>query len=280
MSDIVHCFELAGESIPSQLDTAPPLCKHHYHMVYNAHKPTQTHCPTCGTGVQLNSRPCPDPTTIRLYLADDMREHWVKTTGYVFHAISKYWLEKASRHLQSGMVLYIAGALDTEKSDTAWFVSVDQPKSQPTLDYKSNAEKTDTRIWLHVHKSTQQRFYIMSPDTDVYHIALPLHFGNKEILNVTGSTQNRILSVSNLKSNLASDPDLSGISPTLLPQVVQTLYTVTGRDYTSFFSGIGKITHMKSFFQHAEFISGTNGIGSLADISLEADNFEMGFLSF
>ena len=204
----------------------------------------------------------------------------MKTTGYVFHAISKYWLEKASRHLQSGMVLYIAGALDTEKSDTAWFVSVDQPKSQPTLDYKSNAEETDTRIWLHVHKSTQQRFYIMSPDTDVYHIALPLHFGNKEILNVTGSTQNRILSVSNLKSNLASDPDLSGISPTLLPQVVQTLYTVTGCDYTSFFSGIGKITHMKSFFQHVEFISGTSGIGSLADISLEADNFEMGFLSF
>ena len=151
--------------------------------------------------------------------------------------LSKYWLEKASRHLQSGMVLYIAGALDTEKSDTAWFVSVDQPKPQPTLDYKSNAEETDTRIWLHVHKSTQQRFYIMSPDTDVYHIALPLHFGNKEILieiNVTGSTQKRILSVSNLKSNLASDPDLSGISPTLLPQVVQTLYTVTGCDYTSF----------------------------------------------
>ena len=70
MSDIVHCLELAGESIPSQLDTAPPLCKHHYHMVYNAHKPTQTHCPTCGTGLQINSRPCPDPTTIRLYLAE------------------------------------------------------------------------------------------------------------------------------------------------------------------------------------------------------------------
>ena len=39
MSDIVLCLELAGESVPSQLDTAPSLCKHHYHMVYNAHKP-------------------------------------------------------------------------------------------------------------------------------------------------------------------------------------------------------------------------------------------------
>jgi hypothetical protein len=39
-------------------------------MVYNAHKPTQAHCPTCGTGLQINSRPCPDPTTIRLYLAE------------------------------------------------------------------------------------------------------------------------------------------------------------------------------------------------------------------
>ena len=89
--------------------------------------------------------------------------------------------------------------LEAEKCATAWFVSVDQPKPQPALEYKSNAEETDTRIWLHVHQSTQQRLYVMSPDTDVYHIGLPLHFGNKEILieiNVTGSNQKRILNLS------------------------------------------------------------------------------------
>ena len=97
------------------------------------------------------------------------------------------------------MVLYVAGALEAEKCATAWFVSVDQPKPQPALEYKSNAEETDTRLWLHVHQSPQQRLYVMSPDTDVYHIGLPQDFGNKEILieiNVTGSNQKRILNLS------------------------------------------------------------------------------------
>ena len=96
MSDIVLCLELAGESVPSQLDTAPSLCKHHYHMVYNAHKPTQTHCPTCGTGLQRNSLSCPDPTSIRLYLAE--KTGYEGTLGkndrvqYVFRATSPIYI--------------------------------------------------------------------------------------------------------------------------------------------------------------------------------------------
>ena len=40
-------LEAAGENtIP---DTVPPLCKYHYHVVYNTYKPTQMYCPTCGT---------------------------------------------------------------------------------------------------------------------------------------------------------------------------------------------------------------------------------------
>ena len=69
-SDIVQCLTIAGENIPSKLDIAPPLCKHHYHVVYNVHKPTQTHCPACSTGLQKGSRPCPDAASITMYLAD------------------------------------------------------------------------------------------------------------------------------------------------------------------------------------------------------------------
>jgi hypothetical protein len=98
------------------------------------------------------------------------------------------------------------------------------------------------------YQSTQKRFYIVSPDTDVYHIGLPLHLGDKDEINITGSNHKRILSLSNLKYNLISDPDLSSVSPSLLPKIMQTLYAATGCDYTSFFSGLGKTTLMKCFF--------------------------------
>ena len=183
--------------------------------------------------------------------------------------LSKYWLERASQYLQSGMVLYTAGAgpLEAERRDTAWCVTA---KPRPAPAFQSNAEETDTRVWLHVNQSTLQRFDIFSPDTDVYHIGLPLDHGEKEILieiNTTSSNQKRILSLSNLKNYLIGDPDLSSILPMELPQVMQTLYVVTGCDYTSFFSGLGKITLMKCFFQHAEFItSGTDYPGRFSDI--------------
>ena len=110
------------------------------------------------------------------------------------------------------------------------------------------------------------------------------HHEGKNILleiNTVGSQQKRILSLSNLKQDLMNDPDLCSLPGELLPQIFQTLYIVTGCDYTSFFSGIGKSTFMKYFFQFAEFItSGTAVPGTLADCSLQSDAFKTGFLAF
>lgn len=78
---------------------------------------------------------------------------------------------------------------------------------------------------------------------------------------------------------LKNDPDLSAISQTLIPQVIQTLFVATGCDYVSFFSGIGKASFMRYFYQYAEFISsGTDATpGTLADTGLEHNK---GFLAF
>ena len=38
----------------------------------------------------------------------------------------------------------------------------------------SDAEESDTRVWLHVVHSAGTRKLLFSPDTDVYHIGLPL----------------------------------------------------------------------------------------------------------
>ena len=45
-----------------------------------------------------------------------------------------------------------------------------------------DAKETDTRIWPHVCNSKAQRILILSPDTDTYHIGLPLLFPGKEVI--------------------------------------------------------------------------------------------------
>ena len=57
---------------------------------------------------------------------------------------------------------------------------------------------------------------------------------------------------------------------------MQTLFVCTGCDYISFFSGLGKATFLRYFFQCASFISGANANGSLSDIR----DYRKRFLAF
>ena len=77
--------------------------------------------------------------------------------------------------------LYIAGGFEGEIEDSAWFVTT-EGNLQPNPIYTCNAEETDTLIWAHVNQSTSSKILILSPDTDVYHIGLPLINENKDKL--------------------------------------------------------------------------------------------------
>ena len=48
LDDIVGCLNKNGESIPTNKNSVP-FCNHHYHLVYNAYWPAQSHCRTCGS---------------------------------------------------------------------------------------------------------------------------------------------------------------------------------------------------------------------------------------
>ena len=98
-------------------------------------------------------------------------------------------------------------------------------------------------------------------------------------ISLYNSKDLRYLHLNSFITVLKSDPDLCAISSNLIPQVIQTIFVVTGCDYVSFFSGIGKATFMRYFFQYAEFISsGTDTTpGTLADTGLELN---IGFLAF
>ena len=57
----------------STVPTPAPLCKHHYHLVYNLLQPTQIHCITCGMSLKhSNTRLCPQPKFIENHLKENM----------------------------------------------------------------------------------------------------------------------------------------------------------------------------------------------------------------
>ena len=128
----------------------------------------------------------------------------------------------------------------------------------------SDAEESDTRVWLHVVHSAGTRKLLFSPDTDVYHIGLPLLnpylYDVYVQLSPITSPELRLLHLNQLQLDLAGDPDLA-----LVPQGLCGADTVY-MQWVSFFAGFGKATIMRHFFENAWFITGKQDIpGTLAD---------------
>ena len=149
---------------------------------------------------------------------------------------------------------------------------------------ESCMEEGDTRVWLHCKTSAGTNKIIYSPDTDTFHVAIGLlddpRLSEYDIyvqLNKLGSNP-KYMHLTSLQAALLSDPDLAAIPTAIKLQCLQTLYVVTGCDYTSFMHGFGKVSFLKNFFQHAAFITGPEFPGSLGDIGPSMQH--LGFLSF
>ena len=92
-----------------------------------------------------------------------------------------------------------------------------------------NAVEADTRIWLHVLKSSGERKLVISPDTDVYHIGLPLIAGTKinVIIQLSPITSLEV----RLITAFSNDSDLAVIPSPLYPLTMQVLYVCSGCDF-------------------------------------------------
>ena len=171
-----------------------------------------------------------------------------------------------------------AGCYDGGKAMT---ISASGVEECPSLE--CDAEESDTRVWLHVLRSSGNKKLLYSPDTDVYHIGLTLiepsvHDVYVQLSNIS-SPELRLLHFNQLLQSFRDDPDLSLVPMVLRPLVLQTLFICSGCDYISFFVGLGKTTIMKHFFQNAWFITGSQDIpGTLAHT--HPDLMEEGFLPF
>lgn len=141
--------------------------------------------------------------------------------------LARHYMKTMPRQLQPGIFSLFGRLLcDGYIKHTAWCITKDCIP-QPNPAYSCNAEETDTRIWLHCKQSAHNKVLVLSPDTDVYHIVLPLSHGDKQIfiqINPHTSRDLCYLSLPSLITALQNDPDLSSIEPSLLPQILQTLY--------------------------------------------------------
>ena len=99
---------------------------------------------------------------------------------------------------------------------------------QLRTDLETNADEADLRVWLHCKNSCGVNKLIFSPDTDVYHIGLPIMALLPEckiIVQLSKHTDERArhLDMNTLITALHNDPDLSQIPLHVRPHVLQTL---------------------------------------------------------
>ena len=199
--------------------------------------------------------------------------------------LSLFILKHINRYLSPYQTLFVVGSFSDHLANTCWFVKGSNTP-QPNPLYTCNAEETDTMLWLHADRTECSKILVISPDTDVYFIGLPLKCTQDKEIIVQISEMNsrdlKLLYMNRLIAALASDPDMASIPTSTHPNVLQTLFVVTGCDYISFFNGIGKATFLRCFYQHAQFITGFTQYteGSLADTHMENNTHERGFLAF
>ena len=103
------------------------------------------------------------------------------------------------------------------------------------------------------------RKLVLSPDTDVYHIGLPvIALTNLDVLvrlSTLSSIEQRFLDLQALLKSIRNDPDLATVDQTKIALIFQMLFIATGCDNIFFFHGIGKATFLGTLYEYSKFIN-------------------------
>ena len=169
--------------------------------------------------------------------------------------LSEHFLQKIRPRLRHSQIFVTAGGLKGEPRDKAVQVTSGQPPNINNI-LSCNADESDTRIWLHALHSPGTRKLVLSPDTDVYHIGLPViahtHLDVLVRLSNFSSIEQRFLDLQALLTSIQSDPGLAAVEQKKIAPIFQTLFIATGCDYISFFNGIGKATFLGTLYMSTQ----------------------------
>ena len=139
---------------------------------------------------------------------------------------------ETTAHLRSHQKIVVAGGFDGKWRDKAFSIKRGQaPTWEPSL--SSNHEEGDSRVWLHAFSSGKAQVLIYSPDTDTYHIGLPLleKYIHTEVTvqlapspPATPYSDSRFLLLNRLRQALHHDLDLADIEQSTLTAVFQVVF--------------------------------------------------------
>ena len=195
----------------------------------------------------------------------------VETLGLVFL--------RSAQYLRNGQILVLAGCFMGDGDDEAWVVRGGCAVPQSTDIYRSNAQEAHMRVWRHATQTPYEHILIYSVDTDVINIGLTLVQHNHHFVVQTNLPQNppKYIDMNKLIHTFQCDPDLASLPQAKLGSIMVQLYIVTGCDYISYIFGISKAMFLKSFFQYADFITGTQATGCLSQT--EGIHKNLGYLA-
>lgn len=196
--------------------------------------------------------------------------------------LGECYKSNAGKILRDNQRLILAGCFQGDDEDLPLLITSNG--TQPVHALKCNAEETDTRLWLHVVRSAGSHKLVWSPDTDVFHVGLPIMPCYPAVhaivqINTYHSSENRYLLMDKLYGAMKNDPDLATIPIDCRPKLLQSLFICSGCDFISFFAGLGKAKILKVAFQHSDFINSNSDAlpGSLVNTT---ESQEVGFLAF
>lgn len=137
-----------------------------------------------------------------------------------------------------------------------------RPLSLPTM-------KKATAVSGYIALSPSTTKFWSSPDTDTYHIGLPVLAAAEESKDVLVQLSLKMdkkeyIQMSILLQCLRTDPDLGMVNKDDIASIIQSTYVASGCDFTSFY-GCGKASFLSAFYMYPEFITGLDGHGSLSD---------------
>ena len=134
---------------------------------------------------------------------------------------------ETTAHLRSHQKIVVAGGFDGEWRDKAVSIKRGQASTwEPSL--SSNHEEGDSRVWLHAFSSGKAQVLIYSPDTDTYHVGLPLlekYIHTEVTIQLAPSpparpySDSRFLLLNRLHQALHHDLDLADIEQSTLTAV-------------------------------------------------------------
>ena len=168
--------------------------------------------------------------------------------------LSTFILEHGNVVCGPGQSIVTAGGFQGRKFQNK-ALYVDNECCKMIEELQSDHEESDSRVNLHIKQSPHTSFLLYSPDTDVYHIGLPLLREKNVIVQLRANkTGDRYLSLHHLRQSLDTDPALKNISPPDRYKYIRMIFLCSGCDYVSSFFKYGKFAFLEIALRFAKFI--------------------------